>query len=134
MVLLVVVVSNIFYWFWLVTDVVKDLLVVTSVKWNEIEYEIWNITSIMRQIFGFFWYHLRADALRQAIDLTLFSFKLFQICAILFAVSSGYWVLHLICFLVQIDRRYYNWLFDLYSQNFSKIVEIILLEMKQNFS
>ena len=43
----------------------------------------------MSQLFGFSRYHSRADALTQAIDLALFSFKLFQICAILFEVSSG---------------------------------------------
>ena len=44
----------------------------------------------MSQIFGFFWYHLRADALVHAKDLALLRFKLFQICAILFEVNSGY--------------------------------------------
>ena len=43
----------------------------------------------MSQIFGFFRYHLRADALVHVIDLALLRFKLFQICAILFEVNSG---------------------------------------------
>ena len=41
------------------------------------------------EIFGLFWYHLITDALVQAIDLELLRSKLFQICAILFEVSSG---------------------------------------------
>ena len=50
------------------------------------------ITSIMSQIeiSGLFWYHLRANALVQPIDIELLRFQLFQICAILFEVSSGY--------------------------------------------
>ena len=41
------------------------------------------------QFCGFCWYHSRVDALTPAIDLALFSFKLFQICVILFEVNSG---------------------------------------------
>ena len=41
------------------------------------------------QFWRFCRYHSRADALTPAIDLALFSFKLFQICAILFEVNFG---------------------------------------------
>ena len=41
------------------------------------------------QLCRFCRYHSRADALTPSMDLALFSFKLFQICAILFEVN--YW-------------------------------------------
>ena len=41
------------------------------------------------QFYRFCRYHSRADALTPAIVLALCSFKLFQICAILFEVNSG---------------------------------------------
>ena len=43
----------------------------------------------MSQLFGFFRYHSRADALTQATDyvIALLSFKFFHICAILFEAS-----------------------------------------------